>query len=81
MSQTKVQKWGNSLAVRIPRPFATQMGLEQNSVVNVSIVNGMLLLEPVEPQKYTLAQLLAGVTAANLHHEIDPGAPLGNEAW
>jgi antitoxin MazE len=47
MSQARIQKWGNSLAVRIPKPYAAQVGLGPNSVVNVSIVDGRLLLEPV----------------------------------
>jgi len=81
MSQTRIQKWGNSLAVRIPKPYAAQVGLGPNSVVNVSIVDGRLLLEPVEPPIYTLADLLAGVTEANRHHEIDSGGPLGLEVW
>ncbi|MEZ4620570.1 MAG: AbrB/MazE/SpoVT family DNA-binding domain-containing protein [Caldilineaceae bacterium] len=60
MLQTQVQKWGNSY-VRIPKPFATEIGLEQNSTVTVSIVDGKLVLEPVKPD-YTLTELLSQVT-------------------
>lgn len=81
MSQARIQKWGNSLAVRIPKPYAAQVGLGPNSVVNVSIVDGRLLLEPVEPPQYTLADLLAGITEANRHHEVDTGGPVGLEVW
>ena len=45
--QTRIQKWGNSLAIRIPKPFAIEVGLEQNSVVEVTVSEGRLLLEPV----------------------------------
>ncbi len=81
MVQARVQKWGNSLAVRIPKPFALEVGLEQNSVVTVSVSKGKLVLEPMIKPQYTLKQLLAEVTTDNLHHEIETGPAIGNEAW
>ena len=81
MMQTRVQRWGNSLAIRIPKPFALEIGLEQNTLVTVSISEGKLLLEPVVEPKYTLEQLLAEVTADNLHHEVESGPALGNQVW
>ena len=81
MTQARVQRWGNSLAVRIPKPFALEIGLEQNTLVTVSISEGKLLLEPIVEPKYTLEQLLAEVTEDNLHHEVDPGEAIGNEVW
>lgn len=80
MLQTQIQKWGNSLAIRIPKPFAVEVGLEQNSTVTVSIVDGKLVLEPVKPE-YTLAELLSQVTPENLHQEVETGAAVGNEVW
>ena len=80
MLQTQIQKWGNSLAVRIPKPFALEVGLEQNSTVTVSVVDGKLVLEPVKPD-YTLAELLSQVTPENLHQEVETGAAVGNEVW
>lgn len=80
MMQTRIQKWGNSLAVRIPKPFALEIGLEQNALVTVSIQEGKLLLEPVS-SSYSLEGLLAEVTADNLHRPIETGPPVGNEAW
>jgi antitoxin MazE len=81
MTQARVQRWGNSLAIRIPKPFALEIGLEQNTLVTVSIAEGKLLLEPVVEPKYTLEQLLAEVTEDNLHHEVDTGEAVGNEVW
>lgn len=81
MMQARVQRWGNSLAIRIPKPFALEIGLEQNSLVKVFVSEGKLMLEPVTKSKYTLEQLLAGVTEDNLHHEIEAGPAVGNEAW
>lgn len=78
--QTRVQKWGNSLAVRIPKSFASQSHLGQNSVVEMSVENGKIILLPVAEQ-ITLAQLLEGITAENLHSETKTGVAVGQEAW
>ena len=78
--QARIQKWGNSLAIRIPKPFALEVGLEQNSVVVVSVSDGKLVLEPVRPS-YSLDELLAQVTPDNLHQEIETELAVGNEAW
>jgi antitoxin MazE len=80
MMQARIQKWGNSLAIRIPKPFAVEVGLEQNSLVVVSVSEGKLVLEPVKPS-YSLEELLAQVTKDNLHQEVEMGLPVGNEAW
>ena len=80
MMQARIQKWGNSLAIRIPKPFALEIGLEQNSLVTVSISEGKLVLEPIKPV-YSLEALLAQVTQDNLHQEIETGATAGSEAW
>ena len=79
--QTKIQKWGNSLALRIPKPFALEIGLDQNSVVEVSISEGKLLLEPIIVPEYSLEQLLEQVTDTNLHSEVETGSAVGNEVW
>ena len=78
---TKIQKWGNSLALRIPKSFALDAQVENGSLVEISLVDGQLVIKPVSTPKWTLDQLLAGVTPANLHHETDTGQPAGNEAW
>ena len=79
--QTKIQKWGNSLALRIPKPFALEVGLDQNSIVEVSVFDGKLLLEPVTAPEYTLDQLLEQITETNLHSEVDTEPAVGNEVW
>ncbi|MEK6537249.1 MAG: AbrB/MazE/SpoVT family DNA-binding domain-containing protein [Actinomycetota bacterium] len=74
-----VQKWGNSLALRIPRPFAGEVGLREDSEVELRIVDGTLVVRPA--RKFSLAGLLAGVTRRNLHGEVRTGGPVGNESW
>jgi antitoxin MazE len=78
---TRVQKWGNSLAVRIPKPFAVEAGLEQDTQVEMSLVDGKLIVAPVAEPALTLESLLAQVTDQNLHGEVDTGPAVGNEVW
>ena len=76
--RTKVQKWGNSLAVRIPKPFAEGAGLRPSSEVDVSLKKGVVRLSPIRPG-WTLRQLLSAVSKKNLHGEVDLGPALGRE--
>jgi antitoxin MazE len=78
---SKVQRWGNSLAVRIPRIFAKDVGIEEDSLVEISVTGGELVISPRAPLPLTLEQLLEGITDENLHEEIATGPALGNEAW
>ncbi len=77
----KIQKWGNSLALRIPKPLAEESDLAQGSEVNISLVRGRLIIEPTRSPKYSLDELLDSVTSKNRHAEIDMGGPVGREAW
>jgi antitoxin MazE len=79
--QVRVQKWGNSLALRIPKPFAVDAGVAEGTVVDVSVSEGRLVATPVRVPKVRLRELLSKVTAANLHREIDTGSPVGREGW
>jgi antitoxin MazE len=78
---TKVQKWGNSLALRIPKAFALDAKLENNTLVEVSLVDGQIVIKPVSTPAWTLEQLLSGVNKGNIHREIDSGEAMGNETW
>jgi len=71
MMQVQVQKWGNSLALRIPKSSANQIKIEQGSYVDLSTVEGKLIAKPLEQQEYSLDQLLAGITDQNIHAEFD----------
>jgi antitoxin MazE len=79
--RANVQKWGNSLALRIPKPLADQAHITQGSLVEIKIVDNVLQIEPVAPQKYMLAALLEAVTEENLHEEVDTGEAQGKEIW
>jgi antitoxin MazE len=79
--QTKVQKWGNSLGVRIPRGLAEEVGLGAGTEVSLSARDGELVLKPSVPSRLRLADLLADVTIENLHTSIDTGDAVGAEAF
>jgi len=79
--QTQVKKWGNSLALRIPKALAEQLAIMPDSPVEISIVEGKLVMIPLYEREFTLEDLLAGITEENLHHEVDTGIAVGNEIW
>jgi len=79
--RTKVQKWGNSLALRIPRAIAADANVEAGSTVDIQLRDGKLTVEPITEPSYELDELLAGVHDANLHGEISTGGHMGREAW
>ena len=79
--KSQVRKWGNSLAVRIPKAFAKDLGLDQNSTVELALEDGCLVLKPEALPKYELRNLLSRVTEDNRHDEYDVGGPVGSEQW
>jgi antitoxin MazE len=79
--RTRIQKWGNSLALRIPKSFASEVSLQRDSVVEVSLMDGTLVIKPVVESDLTLKQLLSKVTPENIHHEVETGSDFGHEAW
>lgn len=78
--RTSVQKWGNSLALRIPRPLAEELGIKPGSPVNITTEQGHIVISPATLQ-YTLDDLLKGITPARLHRETDTGDRVVNEVW
>ena len=65
--KTRIQKWGNSLAVRIPKSFADDLDLENNSGVEMSLEEGALVIKPDKDNIWDLDSLLAAVTDENIH--------------
>jgi antitoxin MazE len=77
----RVQRWGNSLALRIPRAFARETALESGSEVELTLDGGRLVITPLGPAAVSLEDLLAQITPENLHGEVDTGPSGGVEAW
>ena len=76
----RVTRWGNSLAVRIPKALAEQTRIEEGSEVELAVADGVLTIRPLA-LSYRLDELLAQITPENRHDEVDWGGPRGKEAW
>ncbi|HZS07578.1 MAG TPA: AbrB/MazE/SpoVT family DNA-binding domain-containing protein [Blastocatellia bacterium] len=79
--RTRIQKFGNDLALCIPPDFALEAQLKQDSLVEVSVIDKRLVIQPVNESVPTLEELLSAVTEQNIHQEVDFGAATGKEAW
>jgi antitoxin MazE len=81
--QTKVQKWGNSLDVRIPRGLAEEVGLGAGTETEISLIakDDELVRRPSLPTRLRVSDLLAGITPENIHASIDTGDAVGTEAF
>ncbi len=74
-----LKKWGNSLALRIPKDILNTLAIDENSIMELSVNNGMLT---VKPKSNTLLEtLVSQINSENLHKEVDTGRSVGNEEW
>lgn len=74
-----LKKWGNSLALRIPKDISNTLNIGNNSVMELSIENGALI---VKPKINTLLEtLVSEINSENLHKEVDTGRSIGHEEW
>jgi antitoxin MazE len=76
-----VAKWGNSLAVRIPQNLAREIAVEEGTEVELSVIDGTLIIKPASHKQYSLEELVSGITPENRHDEVDWGEAVGNEFW
>ena len=79
--RTRVQRWGNSLALRIPKAFATEAGLGDHSAVELTVSDGKLVVTRATERQFTLEQLVDAISPENRHGEIYWGSPVGKEIW
>jgi antitoxin MazE len=78
--KSQIGRWGNSLAVRIPKYIADQLSLSVNDEVDCRLEKGQLIVEPIQKfPKYTLSELLS--QELEPEPEIDWGKPTGEEEW
>ncbi len=78
---SSVKKWGNSLAVRIPTVVAQDLGLSENSSVQIFSDGNIATIKPKKRKKVSLDKLVAAITPDNLHKEVNWGKPVGREIW
>jgi len=75
-------KWGNSLALRVPKAFAQEVGASEGRRADLTVENGALVVKVLKKRRrYTLENLIDGITEENRHAEADWGKPRGNEVW
>jgi antitoxin MazE len=79
--KTTIQRWGNSLAVRIPKTLAQETTFDEGDEVDLRADEDRIVMERSRPKHYRLSDLLAGVTEANRHDVVEFGEPAGREAW
>jgi len=79
--EAKVMRWGNSLALRIPRSVAAETGVEYGATVDVRVEDGAMVVRPVGEARVDLESLLKGVKKTNLHREVSTGRHRGREVW
>jgi antitoxin MazE len=80
-NDTQVSKWGNSLAVRIPRGIAKEARFTEGDRLTLNISrDGSIVLRPTR-RKYELRELVSQISPKNLHSETDWGQPTGKETW
>ena len=77
--QTKIQKWGNSLAIRIPKAFVKETNVAYGTPVDLSVDDGKIVINPLVEPEYRLEDLLEGVTEQNVHVEVETGKAVGRE--
>ncbi len=76
-----ISKWGNSLALRLPKAVLEEAGLTENQPVEITVVKGQIRIDPVVELVYDLDELLAQIKPENLHPEVNWGSPVGKEIW
>jgi antitoxin MazE len=79
--RTLVQRWGKSLALRIPKVFAEELSVCAGDEVEMTVAGGRLLIAPHRTRNPDLADLVAQIRPGNLHKEVVAAGPRGNEVW
>lgn len=79
--QTKVQKWGNSLALRIPKVLALDAHIKEGSLIDIAVSNGEIVAKPTRKAVFDLKELVRQITPKNVHGEVKTGEPVGRESW
>ena len=80
-NDTQVSKWGNSLAVRIPRAIVNDAGLAEGDRLSLDLTADGAIVLRSSRRKYSLDELVAGITKKNHHRETEWGAAQGKESW
>ena len=78
--KTKIQKWGNSLGVRLPKSIAEQKSLREGLGVSVILQDDQIVLKP-EEEEISLDAMVSEINSGNLHGETEWSEARGKEVW
>ncbi len=79
--EARIRQIVDTLYVPLPAEIVLEANLKPESVVDLAVVNGNVIVHPTTGNSYSFEQLLAGITEENIHKEIDFGAAVGKEVW
>ncbi len=79
--QAIIKKWGNSPALRISSSIMELAQLSVDQVVDIRVIKGKIIIEPITPKQIQLGDLLARITPENIHAEENFGPPVGKESF
>ena len=79
--KTAIQRWGNSLALRIPRAYAAETRISEGSDVELTLKSGTLIIRPLTRKRHSLTDLIKRITRTNQHSAVDTGKAVGQESW
>ena len=79
--KSKIQLWGNSLALRIPKFIANEMKISNGSNVDISLDDEKIIVRSLKEIDYSLESFLEEINNNNIHEEKDFGEPVGGEIW
>lgn len=79
--ETKIKKWGNSLALRLPKKTTDFLNLKEGSSVDFDFDKNQIIIKPKKEKEITLKELVDKITPENIHKEIEAGGPIGKEIW
>ncbi|MFN2603547.1 MAG: AbrB/MazE/SpoVT family DNA-binding domain-containing protein [Gemmatimonadaceae bacterium] len=77
---TSITRWGNSLGIRIPKAYAQQVDLTENTEVEISVENDAIVVRRPK-REWTIRELVDGITPRNKHREAVWGSRAGRESW
>ena len=77
--EATVQKWGNSLGIRIPNLIAQELSLKNGEVVDINNNGNEIVIKPIK--KIRLSEMLKQINDQNIHQEVETTGPVGKEIW
>jgi antitoxin MazE len=79
--EAQIAKWGNSLAIRIPKAVVRSAQLAEGDRLSMNLANdGSIVLRSTK-RRYSLDELVARITPRNRHSETPWGKAVGREIW